>query len=1496
MVNIDDGQPLLRAHVLELAGAGVRLWTDGVKLHHVGPPGAVTEAVAATLRANRQGVIDVLRGEGATHPAWSATAAQQSLWFTHQLHRGEDCAHALLTVLKLHETVDAHALDAALTAAVEHHEALRTCLTMQFGRLWQHVRPLVGPVVERHALRTVEPGEAERWIDAYAARPFDLSNGPVFRSALIEARHGNESERLLVFVVHHVAADFPALQTLLAELADRVAQPASTRPACGFRSHSAMLERLPAARRQTRCHALAQQLLPLPDPVQFTPEPVQRGDGPALYAAHAWPLPPAQTQAVLTLCRQWEVNPFVFCLALFSLAVARTSAQRSLLVNVATRFGSEPMPASMVGNLANLTPLRVTIEGGHSVRQTVCRIAEAWQRIAGFTDVPFAELVEHLGLSGQNVRCPLSPVAFAWHRDLAPVAEAQARLGKVLPMSRQLGPPGALLMTAHQSEVGLDFRLTYDPAQVSYSTVDVIAASVDALVSAAIALPDHRLDAMAQLPGSAASLWGAAPAKTPPPVLARILEQANEHPDRVLLRWVDGAVTASQLRGATFNVAQALLDRGVAPSDRIAVSMPRGPGMVAAALGIWQAGAVYVPVDVEYPSERRATLLAISGAAGIICQADGPTDASSVWHWTPDHASLFAAGSGSMRVPTLPAEATAYIIFTSGSTGTPKGVAIAHGAFDHFIDAFVQTVGLGAQHRYLAVSSTSFDASIAELFAPLAAGAQLSLSADGQLRDPESMQYLIERHDINMMQATPTFWRTLLRAFPDKRWDIDAHSMGEALPMDLARRMKDRFRSVWNLYGPTEATVYVAAHRIDAEHAHTGTGWVHAPVSKALAGNLLVVLDEWGHPVPDGVSGELHLAGPQLAQGYWEDTVRTTSSFVRGRYALEGVRLYRTGDVARVQAGHVELLGRRDHQIKLRGYRIELGELESQLRQLPGVDDAAACLDTRGTSPQLVAFYSGTESVAELEQTLRQRLPRQLVPSRLIHRGQLSANTNGKADRPALLRSIDAACVSPLPAPASADAALQTDLLRVLSGLLRRPVPPGQSDATLFDLGVDSITTLEFCMEVRRTLGCELAVSEVFEHPTINALARLLQERLARPAASAPSAIPRWQQDLEMPFAFSPIQAASTRVDRILLTGGTGYLGSRILHAMLTDQDAEIVCLVRATDNDAAIARIQETLRNCQIRLTPEQTARLSAVAGNSALPTFGLAGEAYAALAARVDTVVHCAALVNFSLPYESLRGNVVSTAEIVAFCGTERAKRLHFVSTYSVLDPDSERLGPVLDVVPHDYLEFGYARSKWVCEKLILRAVAQGLACRIYRPSRIVSATPPEIINSGDFYSLVLAASMASATRPNSMGADNFVGVRGVARCIARHVGRAFDDALAIHPLAPKWTAWSDITELMARCGHPTRAVPYPQWIDAAGQAALSRPGLQPFTHMLPFLNGAGDRLRQAFSRHLPALPEVEPGEAQELEVTFDAALVESHLRQIFDTHLTVNPMGAS
>ncbi|MGW6461009.1 amino acid adenylation domain-containing protein, partial [Streptomyces sp. NPDC055078] len=622
-------------------------------------------------------------------------------------------------------------------------------------------------------------------------------------------------------------------------------------------------------------------------------------------------------------------------------------------------------------------------------------------------------------------------------------------------------------------------------------------------------------------------------------------------------------LTFADLDTRSNRLAHLLIAQGVGPDTVVALALPRSAESVVATLAVLKAGGAYLPLDLDYPAERLEFMLT---DAQPVCVVTSRATAGSVPE-LPIRRLLIdpmddLAHLSSERPTVEPhAESAAYVIYTSGSTGRPKGVVLTHGGLtnlyrDHERELYEPVAArLGRRVRALHAASFSFDSSWEQLLW-LIAGHELHILDEYERRDAEAVVAYVRDARIDTLDVTPSYGRQLLDAgLLAGTWRPPLFLLGgEAVPPSLWDELRDTPDiEVVNYYGPTEFTV-------DALIART-TDSPTPTIGRPLDNTRAHILDTHLRPVPTGVPGELYLPGTQLARGYVDRPGLTAERFVADPFGDPGTRMYRTGDLARRRAdGLIDFLGRADDQIKIRGFRVELGEIETALTHLDGVTSAAVIIhhDTPDM-PRIVAYTTGTADPTTLRQKLTTQLPDYMIPTAIMNLDTLPTNVNGKLDRTALPTPTTAP--EPTRAPRDAREEIITGVFAEALGL----VSVGVED-DFFRLGGHSLLATRVAARVRKALGADCAIRDVFEARTPAALAA----RLAEHSATERPALTRAERPELLPLSYA--QRRLWLIDSVR-GPGTAY---NVPFAVRLRGTVDVTALERAVQD---LVRRHETLR-----------------------------------------------------------------------------------------------------------------------------------------------------------------------------------------------------------------------------------------------------------------------------------------------------------------------------
>ncbi|WP_110186188.1 non-ribosomal peptide synthase/polyketide synthase [Pokkaliibacter plantistimulans] len=939
-------------------------------------------------------------------------------------------------------------------------------------------------------------GDAEQVALEELQQGFDLACPPLMRVALVEQTPapGKQCWRM-IWTVHHLLLDGWSTSLLLAEVL-RCYQGQPLVPVQGqFRDYIGWLQQQDE---QRSLDWWQQQLAQLQEPTYLAnavarPQPDPQGEP---HGVHTLALSAAHTRLLQDYARQQKVTLNTLVQGAWLLLLQGYCGQSSVCTGV-TVAGRPPVLAGIeqqIGLFINTLPL-VSVPQPTLLSADWLRSLQHQQLQAREHEyLPLSRLQRLFSQSGQALFDTL--VVFENY----PVEQALAQQPDGLQLQRLVSHERTnyalsliVQLTGGAQQESLSLELGYQCQHFSQAQIERMGQHLLTLLQQLqqAEQPLAQISLLAAEEFSSLQQWSTDPQPYPEalPVFRLFEQQEALQPQRIALTAGEQQLSYGELNRRANRLAHQLLQRGARQHGVVGITAERSVELVVSLLAIQKAGAAYVPLDPDFPAERLAYMIGQSGVQLVLCQLhlcqQLPDFDGEVIELQPEV--LAAVDGAPEHNPDLPVhgDQLAYVIYTSGSTGRPKGVGNRHRSLYNRLYWIQQQWPLQAGDSLLQKTPYSFDVSVWEFFWPLMTGARLVMAAPGAHRDPAQIAEVIRREQISHVHFVPS----MLNAFMAYREAAECRSLqriicsGEALALETQQQVLTRLpqAQLLNLYGPTEAAIEVSWWQCREE-----AGQHSVPIGAPIANVHTWILDPQLRPVPQGIAGELYLGGICLAEGYTAQPGLTAERFVPHPFALDGGRLYRTGDLVRWRDdGVIEYLGRIDHQVKIRGLRIELGEIDSQLRAQPGVDDAVVVAHRGPAGFQLVAYWSGPATAAQLHSALAVLLPEYMLPAAWVCLPQLPLNPNGKVDRKALpapeLQRADFA--APQGAAEQALAAIWAEVLKV---------EQVSRDDNFFELGGDSILSLQIVARARQA-GWLLTPKQLFASQTLMALAAVAQ-------------------------------------------------------------------------------------------------------------------------------------------------------------------------------------------------------------------------------------------------------------------------------------------------------------------------------------------------------------------------------------------------------------------
>jgi amino acid adenylation domain-containing protein len=997
-------------------------------------------------------------------------------------------AYNMPIAIEISGPLDIAALEAAVNEVIRHQEALRATFSIEDEEPVQWIAPELRIPMPLTDIGSAPngPERLERIMHDESRQSFDLAEGPLISTRLVRVSGGRH---VLLATAHHLIVDAWSAAIILRQTAEyyRSFTAGEPQPGGSRSSYSAVVLRQLTSAAERDASQLAYWKRQLQDIEPWRPGALRHMQPSRRVTRSSFELPRPLQNSLEALARREGTTLFTVLLAAFELLVARYSGRDEVCIGtpVTTRIDQESR--ELVGCFVNTLAIRARMTTSMSFSELVHRTKQTVLAAIEHQDVTWERVVEHINPPRERGRLPFFQALFVLHS----FSTKSLELPDLVIRSKLLGTgvsPFELMMIVDSSDgdCAIEYSDAFDShiASMTHSFITMLEEVVrrpDSLI-ADLPRPDGHMTVHAVGDSNAPA------AEVPCERCLHELfeEQVRRLPDAVAVRSPNDTLSYSQLNVSADALASILRDQRVERGTLVGIALERSPQAIVSMLAVLKAGGAFVPIDPHWPADRVRLILEDTRAVALVteerfitCRGDCPTivldrlESSS----RPRH------DAGELRAETVPQD-LAYVLYTSGSTGRPKGVLIDHAAICHQIAWRQAAFPLGAEDAVLHTTSLTFDPSVWEIFGPLSAGSTVVI-APGAVYDGAAVNHLIRRHGITTLQVVPSVLRSWLArdAFEGCRSLQRVFCGGEPLDATLRTNV---FRQVHaeliNLYGCTETAIDASWHRCDAHEIGAMT-----PIGRPIAHTRLYVLDENLRPAPDGLPGELCVAGPGIARGYLNDPELSGQRFIADPVTpSSGLRAFLTGDVVRrLPGGDLEFVERRDRQLKVRGCRIEATEVELALRRHPAVQEAAVGVgcDANGDS-LLVAWlvHSGDRpSHAEMRMFLAELLPGFMLPDRYAWVKALPRLASGKSDVRTLADGYEP--------DGSVRAHTETEraLVRLWEDMLGTP-GIGIND-NFFDLGGHSLLAVRLAARMSKLLGRAVRCGDVMELGTIAAIA-----------------------------------------------------------------------------------------------------------------------------------------------------------------------------------------------------------------------------------------------------------------------------------------------------------------------------------------------------------------------------------------------------------------------
>jgi amino acid adenylation domain-containing protein len=1066
--------------------------------------------------------------------------AQERLWLIEKLVPGSS-VYNMPGALHLKGSLDSAALRQTLDTIVERHESLRTTFETHDGKPVQKIAPhlkLTLPVIDVSALNKKDrENHVHRLIAEELHRPFDLSKGPLFRATLLKlARDGDE--HILIINMHHIVSDGWSAGILIEELSVLYS---------AFTGKADEVPRLPELPIQYKDFAIWQrnwlkddilekqlsywkeQLQDCPDALNLPtdrPRPsVHTFNG----ARQVFDISPTTLEGLKGISRGKGVTLFMTLLSAFQVLLYRYSWQEDIAIGSPIANRNRPEIEGLIGFFVNTLVMRVDLSGNPTFVELLSRVRDVTLDAYAHQDLPFEKLVEELHPKRDLSRNPLFQVLFSLGNAPRSALKLPGLSLNPVNVDFELAKFDISLLT-EESEERIKAMLEYNTDLFNNATIERMITHFLVIIEKIVENPHLPIADIPLLTEIEKDLllseWNYT--KTAYPADKTIHElfeqQASKNPNRIAvkgfvaseLRKQEMYITYGELNTRTTQLALDLKEKRIKIDSIIAIMEERSLEMIVGILAILKADCAYLPIDPDYPLERKMFMLDDANVDVLLTSSALLEESSFRFKGEiiplDDMGSFCGRGKeadGGITQETVNKSGKpAYIMYTSGSTGRPKGVMVEH---QNVVRLVVNTnyVELTEETRILQTGAPVFDATTFEIWGALLNGGQLVLVEKETILDAHRLDQALKQNKINTLWLTSPLFNQLTTEKHDMFSTLDYLLVGgDVLSPDFINPVRDKNKTlkIINGYGPTENTTFSTTFLIDKTFDQT------IPIGRPINNSTAFILDRYGRLQPIGIFGELWVGGDGLSRGYINSPELTNEKFsgaVIGDSSLiigsstglpPNHRLYRTGDMARwLPDGNIEFLGRLDQQVKIRGFRIELGEIEVQLLKHENIKEVVVMVIENSQGEKNICAYIVAEKNEEalvemvegrqLKEYLSRRLPLYMIPTYFIPLERMPLTPNGKVDRKALPLPEMAAGKNYVP-PAND---IEKKLTAIWASVLNIDQDVIGVHDNFFDLGGHSLKATILANEIQKELNVEVLLTEIFTGPTIKETASLIE-------------------------------------------------------------------------------------------------------------------------------------------------------------------------------------------------------------------------------------------------------------------------------------------------------------------------------------------------------------------------------------------------------------------
>ncbi len=1017
--------------------------------------------------------------------AYPMSSAQKRIYFIQMMERGT--VYNISQCLRIYGEVFPDKMEEAVMKMTERHEILRTSFTMDEEEPVQCI--LQEYYTDFEYIKDLETEESV--LINELIQPFDLENPPLIRVRLIK----RDSHHILFIDMHHIIGDGMSITTFIDEFCSFYNGWELAYPARQYKDYSEwMMKKDISKQKEYWINEFRDEVTALDMPLDYPRPHKQSYEGATVFRKTGNLL----GEGIKKLAKDTGSTEYMVFLATVMIVLSKYSRQEDIVVGSPISGRTHHDTEYMLGMFVNTLAMRGMPERNKKISSFLEEIKEKCLKAYENQEYPFEELLENIDIKRDVARNPLFDVLLVLQNN----ETREYHLGEAKVENIDIDSKVAkfdLSFSISEGIEGFDIFVNYCTDIYNRETAEGILEHYMVVLEEVIKKNDMLLGDIKMITeAEQKKIWGfndsSIPYKLEKTVIQLFEEQVERTPDNIALEYGNRTLTYKELNEKANSLAWKLRDAGVGTDDFVAVILERSLEMIQGIYGVLKAGGAYVPIDPAYPYDRISYILEDCKPKVILTDEDGMSANyrfnDSVLINLEDESIWDADKTNPNNQVTL--ENVIYCIYTSGTTGNPKGVVIKHGGLANVVQWMQHQYRLSKEEAILFKTPYVFDVSASEIFWWSVVGAKLVILKPGEEKEIPEIINTIHEKNVTVIDFVPSMLSVFVSELEANQLNLKhisslkyIISAGEELNVELVNRFYEICYSnnieirLENLYGPTESSIY-------ATYYSCVPNCNRVPIGRTI-GNTQVYILDGTNQCGIGIPGELCIAGSGLAKGYLNLPEITGEKFVQNPYS-EGI-IYRTGDLAKwLHDGNICYMGRIDDQIKIRGLRVELGEIETEIRKINNIQEAAVIARTDNNGNKAIFAYlvsNQSINIQNVKEILSNRLPDYMIPTYMLQIESIPVTGNGKLDKKALpdiTKSNDEGYKEP-----------ENDKEKLLCHLFNNVLETEKVgiDDNFFELGGDSIKAMKLASMLRK-FNYTITIADIFAGKNVRSISKRL--------------------------------------------------------------------------------------------------------------------------------------------------------------------------------------------------------------------------------------------------------------------------------------------------------------------------------------------------------------------------------------------------------------------